>query len=345
MQPPSVCTPTPYTHTHTHRHSLGSVICTQVHVDTRPCVQCTSGQAHPCVLCPLWMLGMLCSLKCPVTLTQPFARKSGDPGRLGPWEAEGASRQRSRVGSATATVLSARPAHCPTAATPDTRHRHPVSAQPRDQADPKTRDPGGFAAEETDQDSWGCGVACQAGQGKATPAGVSLALRNPTFSASWDWARLTKGICCPGPGGPLSLQPVQKAGPRGLQETGSRGSDRSLGSLFCDPANPGWPLTDRRFPNWPCSPWPHLPQGRPCWAWRPGCLSSRSHWGIPPAGLHPECPARLLALIHFPGPSSSRPQALAAGGWVPGGPSPFPRLFWPPAGGWGGRDQFRLTWK
>lgn len=49
---PSVCSPTPHTRTHT-----------QVHADMCPCAQRTRVQVHPCVVHPLWMLGvsvMLC---------------------------------------------------------------------------------------------------------------------------------------------------------------------------------------------------------------------------------------------------------------------------------------------
>ena len=49
--PPSACPLTPYAHTHA-----------QVHADMCPCVQCTRVQVHPCVVRPLWMLGVFVML-------------------------------------------------------------------------------------------------------------------------------------------------------------------------------------------------------------------------------------------------------------------------------------------
>ena len=82
-----------------------------------------------------------------------------------------------------------------------------------------------------------------------------------------------------------------------------------------------------------------------CWAGRPGCLSTLSCRGIPmwPGPLPTsaqESRHLLLALLPFPGPSSSRwqgPGTGRVGAWHREEPSPFPMPFRPP------RQQLRPT--
>lgn len=126
-----------------------------------------------------------------------------------------------------------------------THHKHSSSAQLRDQAGQKTQDPGGDWQEGSQQKNArlrtpGATVQPARLAGAWPPAaGLSLASWKTRTSGSWDSARLTEGIVCPGPRAPFNLEPVQKARPRGPRGHRSGGSERSLGSSLCDPANPG----------------------------------------------------------------------------------------------------------